>query len=494
MIGLLAALLFLSLLPKVAFSADAPAKPSVVTPIDVGDRKQLFLDERFIAKKDRITLRMNPAQKLGALRDEKGVLLQGHVSRVIEDGGRIRLYLGADGVEMLESDDGLEFRRTGVKTSGHFATLFLDPHEKDAAKKYKKFHLEFGQPIDLKKDGVFASYSADGVTFTKVGRVFPFFTDNPPLVHWDGRIGKYVIYTRALDYDSENQRRIGRIETDDVLKPWPYRQSPKDRNDRVFFSTENAQVVLSTDKEDDPHSDFYYNASTIYPWAQDVYLMFPTHFRHFSPERNPFIRPRVKGQWEDFGMLETQFAFSRDGIRWARPHREAYFPTGLPEEWDRWYAVMGPGLVRRGSYLYQYYNSSGQLHDSVVLRPEYDHTAKQVGGVGMVRQRLDGFISADADHVGGWLHTPLLTFRGKHLRLNIDTGASGTAFVELQDAAGRPIPGFTLADCEEIGGNFIDQRIYWKNKADLSSLAGQPVRIHFQLKRTKLFAFQFTEK
>ena len=220
--------------------------------------------------------------------------------------------------------------------------------------------------------------------------------------------------------------------------------------------------------------------------------MFTTQFRHFSPKRNPFIRPRVPGQWEDFGMLEVQLAVSRDGVHWTRPSREPYFPTGLADEWDRWYAVMGPGIVRRGNYLYQYYNSSGRLHDSVVLRAEYDESAKQLGGVGVVRQRLDGFVSADADHQGGWLQTPLIVFRGTRLRLNIDTGAMGTAFVELEDADGRPIPGFTLADCEEIGGNFIDQSVYWKGSPDVSSLAGRPVRMRINLKRAKLYAFQFT--
>jgi hypothetical protein len=474
----------LLLLPLAALAA--------ADPIDVADNKQLFIDNRFIAASDRVELRTNPAQKLGPLLDEQGQPIQGHVSRVIEDQGKIRLYLGADSVAVLESDDGLRFRNTGVTVGGGgFTTIFLDPHDPDPARRYKSFHLEFAPPFDPARHGVYASQSADGVHFTKVGRVLPFFTDNPTIVHWDQRIGKYVIYTRAFSYDSENQRRIGRIETDDPLRPWPYRKTDKDR---MFLGVDNVPVVLSADDQDDPHSDIYYNASAIYPWAADVYLMFTTQFRHFSPSRNPFIRPRVPGQWEDFGMLEVQLAVSRDGSRWTRPTREAYFPTGLADEWDRWYAVMGPGIVRRGNYLYQYYNSSGRLHDSVVLRPEYDEAAKQLGGVGVVRQRLDGFVSADADHKGGWLETPPIIFKGRHLRLNIDTGSMGTAFVELRDADGKPLPGFLLADCEEIGGNFIDQRVYWKGNPDVSSLAGRPVRIHFKLTRAKLYAFQFVQE
>ena len=109
---------------------------------------------------------------------------------------------------------------------------------------------------------------------------------------------------------------------------------------------------------------------------------------------------------------------------------------------DRWLITMGPGIVRRGNYLYQYYSSSGRLHDSVILRPEYDDVATQVGGVGVVRQRLDGFVAAETNHDGGWLETPTLVFSGKELRLNIDTGAVGSAFVELRDAEGKPLPGF----------------------------------------------------
>lgn len=459
-------------------------------PLDVGDRKQLLIDHRFIADSSNVKLQANPAQKIGALRDEKGELLQGHVSRVIEVDSKIQLYLGADGVEMLESEDGLHFRRTLVRLGGHFPTIFQDPHDPDPARRFKLFHIEWATPFDPTKHGVFASVSPDGVSFTKIGQVLPFFTDNPTVVHWDDRIGKYVIYTRAFSYDSNNQRRVGRIETDDPLKPWPYKKTD---NDRMFFSTNNVNVVLAADGQDPP-SDMYYNASFLYPWAQDVYLMFPSHFRHFNPQQQPFIRPRNGGQWEDFGTLETQMAISRDGVKWSRPTREAYFPFGLPDEWDRWYAVTAPGVIKRGNYLYQYYYSSGRLHDSVVLRPEYDDTAKQLGGVGVVRQRLDGFISADADHRGGWLTTPVMKFTGKKLRLNIDTGGMGAAFVEIQDAEGKPIPGFTLADCEEIGGNFIDQQVYWKANSDVSSLAGKPIRLHIRLTRGKLFAFQFTRE
>jgi hypothetical protein len=467
-----------------------PLDAKAQSPLEIGSRKQLFIDKRFIAAAERVELHMNPAQKLGLILDEKGQpsTESGHTSRVIEDQGKIRLYVGAGDLFALESEDGLKFKRVGIPIGrGDLPTIFLDQHDPDPARRYKLFWLQAQNPFNRETDGIFAAYSADGSHFTTVGRVLPFLIDNPTVVDWDERIGKYVIFTRTFSYDSENQRRITRIETDDPLKPWPYLPGdPKQER----LTLKNAPVVLEADKEDDPHSDIYYNAATIYPWAQDVYLMFTAQFRHFSPQRNPYIRP-PNGHWEDFGLLEIQLASSRDGIHWQRLSREPYFPTGLADEWDRWYAVMAPGIVRRGNYLYQYYCSTGRTHDSAILRPEYEKSAPRLGGIGVVRQRLDGFISADADHRGGWLETPTLLFKGSQLRLNIDTGAMGTAFVELRDADDKPIPGYTLADCEEIGGNFIDQRVYWKGKSDVSSLAGRPTRLYFKLVRAKLYGFQF---
>ena len=178
----------------VCLAAAAPGAP-----LDVGDRKQLFIDRRFIAKSEGIELRMNQAQKLGLIRDEHGQPLFSHVSRVLEDGGKIRLYLGAEGLSVVESDDGLHFRNMGVSIPGGILpTIFLDPHDPDPARRYKLFRVQSKPQFDPASDGVFASYSADGVHFSEGRRVLPFYIDNPTVVWWDERIGKYVIYTRAF--------------------------------------------------------------------------------------------------------------------------------------------------------------------------------------------------------------------------------------------------------------------------------------------------------
>ena len=219
--------------------------------------------------------------------------------------------------------------------------------------------------------------------------------------------------------------------------------------------------------------------------------MYPTPFRHFSPSRarQPWFRFEPPG---DHGFIETQMAVSRDGIHWSRPDRRPYFPMGMPDEWDRWLTIMGVGMVRRGNYLYQYYWSPSRMHDGGILRPEYGHLVPPKSAIGALRQRIDGFISADFAYTGGTLTTPLLNFRGTQLRLNVDTGGMGSAFVEIRDAEGRPIPGFTRADCEEISGNLPDTPVRWRGKSDLSALGGGPISLRISARGTKLYAFQFS--
>src|SRR5690606_28747518 len=149
--------------------------------LDVGDRKQLFIDKRFIVTSEGVTLRMNPAQKLGLILDESGQPSpeNGHISRVIDDNGRVRLYVGAGDVFILESEDGMRFKRIDTKIGrGELPTIFLDKHDPDPARRYKLFWLRTHMPFDPKTDGIFAGYSADGLEFTTVGRVLPFLIDN----------------------------------------------------------------------------------------------------------------------------------------------------------------------------------------------------------------------------------------------------------------------------------------------------------------------------
>ena len=109
----------------------------------------------------------------------------------------------------------------------------------------------------------------------------------------------------------------------------------------------------------------------------------------------------------------------------------------------------------------------------------------------VARQRLDGFVSADADYTGGWLTTPLITFNGRELTLNVDVAAMGEAQVEIQGGGGLPIPGFSASECDHVMANDVAHKVSWNSNRNVHGLAGRLVRLKIVMRAAKLFAFQF---
>ncbi len=106
--------------------------------------------------------------------------------------------------------------------------------------------------------------------------------------------------------------------------------------------------------------------------------------------------------------------------------------------------------------------------------------------------RVDGFVSVSAGDVGGELLTKSLTFSGKSLVLNYAT-KDGSLRVELQSPDGKPLPGFTLADCKPLAGDEIRQTVEWRSGADISGVADKPVRLRFSLQNADVYSLQFTK-
>ena len=87
----------------------------------------------------------------------------------------------------------------------------------------------------------------------------------------------------------------------------------------------------------------------------------------------------------------------------------------------------------------------------------------------------------------------MLRFAGNRLSLNFSTPAVGTVRIELQRPDGTPIPGYTLQECTLLYVDKLAGVIQWRGGADISGLAGQPIRVRFELRDADLYAVQFTE-
>jgi hypothetical protein len=105
--------------------------------------------------------------------------------------------------------------------------------------------------------------------------------------------------------------------------------------------------------------------------------------------------------------------------------------------------------------------------------------------------RIDGFVSLSAPMAGGGMVTKPLVFEGNRLVINFATSAGGSVGVEVQDAAGQPIPGFALSDSPALFGNTIRKVVGWTGGEDVGALAGRPVRLRFELNDADLYSLQF---
>ena len=267
-------------------------------------------------------------------------------------------------------------------------------------------------------------------------------------------------------------RAVGRVEVDDLLAPWP---------------EEDMRTVFTTDEDDPPDSDIYTHGLYRYPYAADAYFMFPMTYQHFRGGETTV---------RNDGLNDSQLCASRDGIHWMRYDRKPYVPRGLTGEPDGGLTHTSEYHIRKGDYLYQYYNGSPWTHGGHRRLSDQERQARANWGrgfYGLVIQRLDGFVSADAVYTGGWLVTPPIVFQGDHLELNIDVAAMGEAMVEIQDEQGQPMPGFTLDECDRVLFNDVAYTVKWKGNSDVSALAGQPVRLRIAMRSAKLYAFQFAD-
>ena len=105
--------------------------------------------------------------------------------------------------------------------------------------------------------------------------------------------------------------------------------------------------------------------------------------------------------------------------------------------------------------------------------------------------RTDGFISVHAPYAGGEMITKPICFTGKQLEVNYATSAAGGIRIEIQDAAGKPIPGYAVDNALELMGDEIERTVVWRQGADVSRVAGHPIRLRFVMKDADLYAIRF---
>ncbi len=327
--------------------------------------------------------------------------------------------------------------------------------------------------IGSKPRGMYVLASGDGVHFRLLSTT-PSQTegafDSQNLMFWDPVREQYREYHRGF---KDGVRAIMTATSPDILSfPPP-----------VWLEYENS-----------PDEHLYTNEIQPYFRAPHIFMGFPMRYtdRNWSqpvlelPMLDERLARAAAGRRYGTAITDALFMTSRDGLvfkRWP----EAFIRPG-PRERESW--VYGDNFI-----FWQMVQTRSDLADAPDVISLYATEGYWEGTDTAFRRytiRIDGFVSLAAPAAGGEIITRPLVFDGGNLALNFATSGAGSVQVEVQDADGTPIAGYTLADCPEIYGDHLHFVVRWNDVGgDLRELAGRPVRLRFVLRDADLYSFQF---
>jgi len=485
--------------------------------IVIGNRRQLLFDDFFLA----IPPSSHPEQlagnirwSLGAVQKQPGPIFLGQPPWedakqwfcILHDGGIYRLWYNSSvkgnralRVSYAESQDGLEFKRRqlGVvewdgsknnnlvylgawKVSIEFGNVFIDPAA-PPEQRYKMIGSEWISPRAFQQQHVstpgllLGAYSSDGIHWTNYWQTFlGRYSDTQNVATYDPVLEKYVAYIRTgRKYDKlfvgdspvegpGRGRCVGRMESESFVH-WP-----------DAFEIGREELALAPDLQDGLNVDLYNSAYSRYPGADMAHFMFPSAYHH----------------WE--GEFHVQVAVSRDNQRWVRPTRQTFIPLGEKGAFDSFIISVAPGFVPVDRDHYALYYRSGNVPHggAAVSAPE---GTVRIDGMGRVVFKRDRIIGIEASDEPATFSTRPLIFDGRQLLLNVEpTGADPSVRVQLLSAQDHsPVGGCTFDQCVPLTTDELNGVVRWRSGADLGEWAGKPVRLHFQLRAMRIYAFQF---
>ena len=467
--------------------ARAGAAPAGV--VELGERRELFVDDYLIERLSGVELRLQkPVPRNVAL--DHDVPWEGNTSAyhtVFQDGKLFRAYYRGSHynppgkyrpvVCYAESRDGIEWHRpelglvnyqgstrNNIIWDGPGSLNFTPFRDSNPDCREGEEYKALGSPSSRTHDeqALYAFKSADGVHWSLLSEkpvmdhtVGANLFDSQNLAFYDPGRGCYVEYHRDSIYPGGVRFRQIMTCTSKDFRRWT-----------------KPQLL---DFGDAPLEHLYTNAVTPYHRAPHIYMGFP---KRLVPDR------RMPGNLAG-GVSDGLYMTSRDGLHFKR-WGEAFVRPGLqPERWENRNNMTAWGILETANDL-----PTAPKELSIFTSEGYYR-----GEASRLRRftlRLDGFVSANAPLKGGELITRPFTFAGGALSLNTSTSAAGSVRVEIQDAHGKALKGHTLRDCDEIYGDDLERTVTWKGAADVSGLAGQPVRLRFTLSDADLYSLRFT--
>jgi hypothetical protein len=468
----------------------ARARDLSVETLDIGSRRELFVDRYLIEKMDGLTaVLQRPIDGGIALEFDKPwegpscayctVLKDGPIYRLYYRGQRTYTLGDGEPTEVTcyaESRDGITWtkpalglfevngtRENNVILDSSFAPAchnfspFLDTRPGvPAAERYKALgglfnQMRPGATIEqLRADpsvygpgaGLRAFVSPDGIRWKQLREQGVITRENNPVEYndtaqspafWSEAEGCYVCYIRAWKSDGKPLERAG---WGGNLR-WIGRVTSPD-----FVNWSKMELM---DDDGAPLEQLYTNQTGPYFRAPHLYVSLAARFvigrRLLTKEQGAAIQvdPRQMVACSDAVLLT-----SRGGNRYDRTFMEGFVRPEIGLE--NWTA--------RTNYPALNVVPTGPTEMSLYVQRHYAQPSHHLHRYTL---RTDGFASIHASYKGGELLTKPLRFAGKKLAINFATSAAGGLRVEIQDAAGNAIPRYSLENAREMIGNEIER-------------------------------------
>lgn len=504
--------------------------------IDVGTRKQLFIDDYVIGRLENVWQVLNPAQKHPAnplvrgdrpwessvvymygsvLYDEAEKRFRMWYHQTIEGGYGDNYHAG---LLYATSEDGIRWEKPELgiveldgSTSNNaiqrdhctdwqfVQNIVYAPDEPDPQRRYKALAFLGADKPKTVRPGYGALFSPDGIHWTSYEQNPVFKYDHVSVCEvcttlYDERHQQYVAFVKysywgcapRWDRSFGLMRRCQGIMTSPDFIHWSPNQLvliPDELDDQLAdMRIMAAQPVLDFNNPSAHRAEFYGLGGLPYG---DLFIgLLWVYDASGSPLPENEGNPPKNGGSQD-GPIHVQLVASRDMRDWMRiGKRMPVLPLGEPGAWDGGMILTAARPVIVGDEIRIYYSGYDRGHG--LLPPAVN------GAIGLATLRLDGFVSINANAGGGTLTTRLLSFAGRRLVVNAET-MGGRVAVELSDESGRPLPGFGASDCDGIDGDAVRHVVTWKGKSDVAAYAGTPIQVRFHLERAKLYAFTFEE-
>ena len=475
--------LFLALLvPGLLHAADV---------VDIGSRRELFLDDLLIDQLDGTRLKMHSPQLLRRMPPRPF----GHYATVLKDSvdgnDLLRLYYRGDKVP------GAHWRNGWGKYHEGEVTLYAE--SRDGGVHWIEPNLGLLNVPQMPKGNVVMEVGAD--TFLVTHNFTPFI-DTRPGVPQEERYkalggGRYPTENwggwKTPDARAKLLKKYGpgglkAFASADGVKWRLLQKTPVIAEDLGSFDSQN--VAFWSEAEGQYVAYFRYfqgglrsirrsTSKDFLNWTEPVGMDADQKGEHlYTSVTQPYFRaPHI------YVALPTRFqarvgAITDIVLMAARPGSTKYH-RHFKE------AFIRPGLGQRG-----WGNRANYITLNSVQTSPTQMSLFMYGG-GHYVMRLDGFISVNAGFQPSEFITKPLRFSGSELELNYSTAGAGRIQVAIETTAGEPIPGFGLDDCNPVYGDEIAGTVKWKDTADVSSLAGKDIRLRFVMNEADLYSMKF---